>query len=54
MQKFPGLLLSVIKVVALFDLMFCRLKLHRLETLNWTCPWLSLILIKSIGMLQLE
>jgi hypothetical protein len=36
MQKFPGLLLSVIKVVALFDLMFCRLKLHRLETLNWT------------------
>jgi len=54
MQKFPGLLLSVIKVVALFDLMFCRLKLHRLETLNWTFPWLSLILIKSIGMLQLE
>jgi hypothetical protein len=36
MQKFPGLLLSVIKVVALFDLMFCRLKLHGLETLNWT------------------
>jgi hypothetical protein len=36
MQKFPGLLLGVIKVVELFDLMFCRLKLHRLETLNWT------------------
>jgi hypothetical protein len=29
MQKFPGLLLSVIKVVALFDLMFCRLKLQK-------------------------